>query len=265
MEVQLSRICPGLLENNGELPREPPSCAFPYGRVSLPFLQHLGGYAVADPPPAHASTLGPGPNPASAQASTNVYALLRAASPSHRVQRFVDFRLLLRLCAMHEAGLSFDAPVPVEEADRHRAIQTWLKAEEHLDMLHAQAFYTLDLLEVVMLMGAWHAAAAASLINRDDPAAGSSVEVNLSEDASDVHQSPVSFIAHVLKVAAGAAKDCVPSLPKFHLQSLKDEEGTLRAQEDAVIQYSMVSNTFFLPLAPHIRQCADPCASHACD
>lgn len=125
--------CTGLLQNKGELPRLPPTPGFRHGRVTLPWLQHLGCYGrrVEEP----STNAGVPSEQRQARARTalgapqDIYALRRASVPFTGVQRYVDFPLLLRSWALREAGLRPKAPRAEQEASSYHATKAWLQAD----------------------------------------------------------------------------------------------------------------------------------------
>lgn len=247
LEGQLSRRCPEILEGKGELPREPPSAAFPDGRVSLPCLRHLACHAAGGtqpPPHAHGTPERRRPHASSSASAAapgiprDVYALRRACSPHPGVQRYLDFRLLLELSARVEAGLGPGVPWPEEGDAAHYAVEVWWKALSCLESLHASGSYVLDLFEVVMMLGLWHNAAAQ---RRRGGGGGAGSDMAAREGTVEHHANSSRFIARVCSVATGVRGHPWEVLPAFYAQALRGEGG-LVSDREAIVNLTGVSD-----------------------
>lgn len=268
------KLHPGLLENEGTLPRNAE------GQVSLAGLQHIGAYAH-EFPDAHHVKVPPSGFPsglASAAAGVgevqvvdNVYALFADAETSLTLQPHVDFHALLEIATelaeenrqLHAADAA--AGDTGGEADWSSSPQRMcILAQKSLKSLHANGCYAMTLFEVVLVYSLWFQAAGHAAV--DDgvvPEVGGEEGERKTDEISperaiiELSRSELFLIStifmEVLRVAVGSTSVATGldiEAPKFFADStLYDLDGSvgdspppLRSLEDAVNRFHEVSS-----------------------
>lgn len=172
------KLHPGLLENEGSLPRNAED------QVSLAGLQHIGAYAH-EFPDAHHVKLPPRGFPsglASAAAGVggvevvdNVYALFADAETSLTLQPHIDFHVLLELATeLAEENRQLQAATNAAavaggtggRADASSSPQRMCAlAQNSLKTLHANGWYAMNLFEVVLVYSLWFQAAGRAAVD----------------------------------------------------------------------------------------------------